>query len=181
MNVIIKKLAQSLAHQCLPQRLIIDPATMEVPCLVLGTFPSGPGAPTTCDDPILAGGDQDPDPQVLAHFKTDQHAAWAQSNNGGTTDPSTETTCELKQLTPNMDCTAGNANGWCYIDNGTVKGCAQAIIFNKSALKAGVSTSLQCIEASSGIGDGGAVSATANSSSSSSGGGTATDAGSGGD
>jgi hypothetical protein len=52
-------------------------------------------------------------------------------------------------------------NGWCYIDNiTTTTGCAQEILFSKSALQPGVTTSLQCLESSSGI-DGGAVTTTA--------------------
>ncbi len=46
-----------------------------------------------------------------------------------------------------MPCDTGSAEGWCYIDQ-NAKGCAQEILFSKDALKAGVTTSLQCLEAS---------------------------------
>jgi hypothetical protein len=159
MNAIIAALTKTLKHQCLPQRLTIDNSTMppSVPCLVLGTFPSGNGAPQTCSDPILNMAYQDPEPTILKEFRADQHAAFVAGGSSGT-DPSTELTCELKQLTPNMPCDTGSKGGWCYIEQaGTTKGCAQEILFSKDALRAGVMTSLQCLEASSGIGDGGAV------------------------
>jgi hypothetical protein len=159
MNAIIAALSKTLAHQCLPQRLTIDNNTMppSVPCLVLGTFPSGMGAPQTCSDAILNGAYQDPEPVILKEFRADQHAAFVAGGNFGT-DPSTELTCQLKQLTPQVPCDTQSVHGWCYIENaGSSKGCAQEIRFSKDALRAGVTTSLQCLEASSGIGDGGAV------------------------
>ncbi|HTB71977.1 MAG TPA: hypothetical protein VK762_01975 [Polyangiaceae bacterium] len=148
MDAIITALSKSLSHQCLPQRLTIDPSTSppSVPCLVLGTFPSGNGAPTSCTDPILVGAYVTPDPTVLKEFRTDQHAAWVQGGSVGI-DPSTQLTCALKQLTPNVPCDTGMNEGWCYIDQ-NAKGCAQEILFSKDALKAGVTTSLQCLEAS---------------------------------
>jgi hypothetical protein len=155
MNAIVNRLKQSLSHQCLPQRLQITSTPQAngnvsetVPCLVLGTFPNQP-ASTDC---TTIAGYTNPDPQTLQHFREDQHAQWAQNGSAGT-DPSTELTCQLTQLTPNVKCDTGTNVGWCYIDNGSVMGCAQAILFNKSALKGGVTTSLQCIEASSGEGD----------------------------
>jgi hypothetical protein len=154
MTAILNRLKSALAHQCLPQRLTIDTTQTppQVPCLVLGTFPTGNGSPTSCTDKIIFpnGGYENPDPQVLAHFKEDQHAAWKAAGGNGI-DPSTELTCQLIQLTPNMACDTGSSVGWCYIDDGSVKGCPQAILFNKSALTAGVVTSLQCIEASNSV------------------------------
>jgi hypothetical protein len=157
MNAIIAALSKTLAHQCLPQRLTVDPATMKVPCLVLGTFPSGPGAPTACTDQILNGAYEDPEPIILKEFRADQHAAFVAGGSLGT-DPSAELTCQLKQLTPQVPCDTQDVHGWCYVDQtGTSKGCAQEILFSKDALRAGVTTSLQCLEASSGIGANGAV------------------------
>ena len=149
MNAIIAALSKTLAHQCLPQRLTIDKASNQVPCLVLGTFPGGMGAPTSCSDPLLSGAYQDPDPVVLKEFHTDQHAAFVAGGSIGN-DPSTQLTCELKQLPPNMPCDTGDVHGWCYIDQAS-KGCAQEILFSKDALRAGVTTSLQCLEASTSL------------------------------
>ena len=145
MNAIVSALSKTLAHQCLPQHLTIDKASNQVPCLVLGTFPGGNGAPTSCSDPILSGAYLDPDPTVLKEFRTDQHAAFLSGGSIGI-DPSTELTCELNQLPPNEPCDTGSASGWCYIEQaGTTKGCSQEILFSKNALVAGVTTSLQCL------------------------------------
>src|ERR1019366_9319584 len=121
------------------------------------------GSPTTCKSVNSSSaapntGYVDPDPTVLKHFQTDQHAAWIAGGSTGT-DPSTLLTCELTQLTPNVQCDTGANDGWCYIDTpGAVKGCTQAILFNKQALTAGVTTSLQCIEVAANVlGDGGAA------------------------
>ena len=145
MNAIISALSKTLTHQCLPQRRTIDKASNQVPCLVLGTFPGGSGAPTSCSDAILRGAYLDPDPTVLKEFRTDQHAAFLSDGSIGI-DPSTELTCELNQLPPNEPCDAGSASGWCYIEQaGTTKGCSQEILFSEDALVAGVTTSLQCL------------------------------------
>jgi hypothetical protein len=149
MNAIIAALSKTLAHQCLPQRLTIDPKTNQVPCLVLGTFPGGMGSPTSCSDPLLSGAYQNPDATVLKEFRTDQHAAFVAGGSFGT-DPSTELTCQLIQLPPNVPCDTSQNSGWCYIDQAS-KGCAQEILFSKNALRAGVTTSLQCLEASTSI------------------------------
>ena len=107
MNAIITALSKSLSHQCLPQRLTIDPTTKTVPCLVLGTFPSGPGTPTSCSGPDpRAAPTRTPDPTVLKEFRNDQHAAYVQGGSVGD-DPSTQLTCQLKQLPPNVPCDSG--------------------------------------------------------------------------
>jgi hypothetical protein len=73
-------------------------------------------------------------------------------------DPSLQLTCELKQLPPNMPCDTSSQHGWCYVEEAdSSKGCAQEILFSKDALRAGVTTSLQCLEASTGIGGGDAA------------------------
>ncbi len=180
MNTIINRLKQSLSHQCLPQRLQITSAatddgavTNTVPCLVLGTFPNmanGQPLASSCSGiPGNMGGWFDPDPDTLAHFKTDQHAQWVQANTPNAVDPSTELTCELNQLAPNVNCSTGTDIGWCYIDNGSVQGCSQSILFNKSALQNGVTTSLQCIEASDNVTGDASVSTGTSSGSTSSG------------
>jgi hypothetical protein len=145
MNAIIAALSKTLAHQCLPQRLTIDPKTNEVPCLVLGTFPSGMGAPQTCTDAILDAAYVDPDPTILKEFRADQHATFVAGGSFGT-DPSTELTCQLIQLRSNWPCDTQDVHGWCYVEQaGTSKGCAQEILFSKDALRAGVTTSLECL------------------------------------
>ncbi len=162
MNAIITKLSHALSNQCLPQRLTIDKVTNLVPCLILGTFPGPPGSmgvPSKCES-VPGGAYVTPDPTVVKEFKTDQHAQWVASGgpSNNSIDPSTDLTCEVQQLPPNMVCnTNSNDNGWCYIDNVTTStGCAQEILFSKTALQGGVVTSLQCLESSSGL-DGGAV------------------------
>ncbi len=159
MNAIVDRLKQALSHTCLPEKLQIDPTTNQVPCLVLGTFPVAANM-TTCAQQNSAGatgtGYVDLDPTTLQHFTEDQHAAFVASQpTPGETDPSTLLTCQLTQLTPQIDCSTGSGDGWCYIDTpGAVKGCAQAILFNPQATKGGVVTSLQCIEANAGLDSG---------------------------
>jgi hypothetical protein len=76
-----------------------------------------------------------------------------QSRDPTTIDPSTELTCELHQLTPDQRCDKQNAaQGWCYIDDGSAKMCPQALLFSPDALKLGVQTNLECLEASTGEG-----------------------------
>jgi hypothetical protein len=162
MNAIVNRLKQALSHECLPQRLVIDPTTNQVPCLVLGTFPSGSSSPSACADvtPATAtkgtGYTDSMDPTIIQHFKNDQHAAWLAGGSVGD-DPAKQLTCELTQLPPNVKCDTGPSDGWCYIDTpGAVMGCTQAILFNPLALTSGVTTSLQCIEkAPDVLGDGG--------------------------
>ena len=160
MNAIVNALGVHLGTTCLPQPLTIDPRSHEVPCLVLGTFPQGPGEPMACSDPILGGGWTQPDADILRRFRADQHAAWAASNNPSVPDPMTELTCELKQLPPNVDCNAGSAaggpaDGWCYVDTSVTHGCPQAILFTPGARRFGVDTSLQCLEQQPGVLDSG--------------------------
>ena len=162
MNAIVNRLKQALSHECLPQRLVIDPTTNLVPCLVLGTFPSGSSSPSACADvtPATAtkgtGYTDSMDPTIIQHFKNDQHAAWLAGGSVGD-DPQKQLTCQLTQLPPNVKCDTGPSDGWCYIDTpGAVMGCTQAILFNPLALTSGVTTSLQCIEkAPDVLGDGG--------------------------
>jgi len=179
MNAIIARLKQALSHQCLPQRLVVDPQTSLVPCLVLATFPEPSGDCTQ----LPQGGYVNPDPQVLQHFRSDQHATWLMGGQVGD-DPATQMTCELQQLTPNKHCDTNGPNGWCYIDDGSVMGCTQAILFNKASQSSNAVTSLQCIE-SSGV-DAGTLMGAGQSSGSGTSSGTSTgstsdDAGTGGD
>ena len=166
MNAIINKLKSALSNQCLPQRLSIDPKSNTVPCLILGTFP-GPagsnGVASTCEK-VNGGAYVTPEAPILKEFKDDLHAQWETSGGpgNGSIDPSTNLICEVRQLPPNQICnTKSSDNGWCYIEqNGGTMGCAQEVIFSKTALQGGVVTSLQCLESSSGL-DGGAAAAAA--------------------
>jgi hypothetical protein len=154
MNAIVTKLKAHLGDTCLPQPLTLgrDPVTGKpaVECLVLGTFPDGQGV-SVCNE-IAGGGWSDPDPAILAHFRTDQHNNWLASNSPNTADPSKELTCELEQLAPDVKCnvvnspgTSGSSDGWCYVENPS-ESCAQAIFFSANAQIDGVTTSLQCLE-----------------------------------
>ena len=153
MNAIISRLSKALSHQCLPQRLTIDPTSNQVPCLVLGTFPGpagSPGVPTSCSDPDFPAYEPADPPSVLTEFNNDQHAAYLRGGSVGT-DPSTYLTCEVKQQAPNSSCdTNTTENGWCYVENNSTAGgaCAQEILFSKTALASGITTTLQCLEAS---------------------------------
>jgi hypothetical protein len=151
MNAIVNVLKTGLGNTCLPQQLTIDKTTNQVQCLVLGTFPSGANAPKNCSA-VPGGGWFDPPSDILAHFKSDQHAAWAASNNSAVPDPSTELTCELTQLTPNVNCSlksasdSGSSDGWCYVESTSGDSCPQEILFSPNARTANVDTSLQCLE-----------------------------------
>jgi hypothetical protein len=164
MDAIVNALKSQLGVTCLPQRLTIDQTTQQVPCLVLGTFPNS-SASDSCAA-IPGGGWSAPDPDVLSHFHSDQHAAWLASNNTAFTDPSTQLTCQLHQDPPNVDCSVKTAagaasNAWCYESNLTNGGCAQAILFTPSAKQQNVTTSLQCLEQQPAVlGDGGGVTTT---------------------
>jgi hypothetical protein len=108
---------------------------------------------------VPGGGWINPDPDVLMHFRNDQHAAWLASGNTAFPDPMTELTCELTQLTPNQDCsvkqTTATSDGWCYVEN-PPSGCPQEILFTPNARPKGVDTSLQCLEQQPDVlGDGG--------------------------
>jgi hypothetical protein len=160
MNAIVAKLAAHLTQQCLPTRLDIDQKANppRVPCLVLGTFPGPPGAvgvPTQCTD-VKGGAFVDAEPDVLHEFKNNQHTAWVQGGSTGP-DPSTNLTCEVRQVTPNTPCDVNSERGWCYVENtGNSMECPQEILFNPTALVSGVTMSLQCLEASQNfLGDGG--------------------------
>ena len=147
MNSIVNSLRKALAPQCLPERLAKTPDAdggLTVPCLILGTFPPGPDAPQDCSS---VPGYGDVDPEVLAHFKSDQHARFIAEDGTGA-DPSTELTCQLDQLPANTACDQGTDVGWCYVDDGSHQGCPQAVVFTPRALVKNVVTNLQCLEAS---------------------------------
>jgi hypothetical protein len=160
MNAIISRLKQALSHTCLPQQLEVDDSTGTplVQCLVLVTFPKNSPPQGNCEDPSLNGAYQITDPTVLQHFNNDQHAQWVAAGMPGD-DPSKLTTCTLKQLAARKDCSAKSATGslgWCYVDQGMVQGCPQAILFAPGAVTGASTTSLQCIEASANpLSDGG--------------------------
>jgi hypothetical protein len=151
MNAIADKLAIQLGHQCLPRRLDhgdADAGSSGVSCLVLGMFPSE-GAPASC---ASVPGWKDPDPEVLARFKSDRHHEWQLAGDPEAVDLSTELTCELQQLAPNERCDRQTTqSGWCYVDDGSIPSCPQAILFSPGVLKEGVQTRLDCLEASTSV------------------------------
>ncbi len=145
----------ALSAQCLPQRLAIDPETDRVPCLILGRFPSPPGAngvPNHCED-AAGGAFVTPDPTVVNAFRRDEHARWLQAGGPSSgIDPSTELTCAIQQLPSNRVCNvSASDNGWCYVENTGVQGpCPQELLFSVTALPPGVVTILECLEAPTG-------------------------------
>jgi hypothetical protein len=164
MNAIVNALKNRLGITCLPQPLSVapDPVTQKpsVQCLILGTFPSGPGQPTSCGAAIAGGGWSNPDPTILKHFQDDQTAGWQASGSPGT-DPALLLTCQLQQLPPDVNCStrasgtaAMPADGWCYFQNPSLT-CAQAILFSANAQIDGVVTSLQCLEQAPSVIDAG--------------------------
>ena len=142
--------------QCLPRRLMIDPETNRVSCLILGRFLSPPGSNGVakhCEE-VPGGAYITPDPTVIEELQRDEHARWLQSGGPITgIDPSTELTCEVRQLPPNKVCASSSENGWCYMED-DFGPCAQEILFSETAELPGVVTTLQCLEAPSGV-DGG--------------------------
>jgi hypothetical protein len=156
MTAIVDALSAKLGQKCLPQRLAPapDPTTMkvQVPCLVLGTFPDI-DASAGCGS-VSSQGFGDVDSSVLDHLHTDQHNTWKTQvgNDPNAVDLSTKLTCTLEQLAINERCDKQNTQqGWCYVGDGSVKGCAQALLFSPDALTGHVQTTLQCIEVSSDV------------------------------
>jgi len=154
-RVIVDRLKNALANQCLPQALTADPATNEVPCLILLTLENTPGGEELCDP---AQGLTVPDPAILAKFR-EQAEADFKANGGdaaGLKDPALYPVCELKQLVvaAGDSCAEEADSGWCYVQKANGKNpagetCSQAILFTAAGNKVGAKISLQCIEKSS--------------------------------
>ena len=167
-NAIVNRLKSALAAQCVP-KLVPDPTTNQVPCLILVTFPKStaitqdscasfgtpPGAYAGPGSTILSQ-------SVLDQFQTQQHATFVLAGDAGpnAVDPSTEVTCALaNQIPASQNSCAGNTTpGWCYETNSTA--CAStggdALVFTSNFIPNGATVSLQCIAANSAAtGDGG--------------------------
>jgi hypothetical protein len=153
-RAIVDRLKSALANQCLPQRLIPDATSNEVPCLILMTLTDAPGDESKCN---AALGQSVPDPIILQKFR-DQQAVEYKAAGGPSSgpDPKTFAVCQLNQLVVPSGQTCGNdaKAGWCYVqnENGTTPAgnCSQAIVFTAAGQPAGAKISLQCIEKSGG-------------------------------
>jgi hypothetical protein len=175
-NGLVDRLKVSLNNQCLPQQLTAD-TSGNVPCLILVQLASqvGPGA---CENPgsacqngqgLLGPGDL---PQgatsapltqdILAKFCAAQEAAYT-GTPGAAGDPDTYPTCALQQLTTGADpsdfnnnsCAGSPQPGWCYVTGAAANGCPQAILFTNGQPPTGATVSLQCIEQSVNVLEGG--------------------------
>jgi hypothetical protein len=178
-NAIINRLKTSLSNQCLPQKLVQDATTGNVPCLILVQLPDqvGPGAcanpGAACDNTkgLLGPGDK-PAGGTTATVSTDILAKFCAAQEGqfkgvkgAPGDPDTYPTCALDQLTvgtnpgdfdANGSCAGSTDPGWCYVTGTAANGCPQAILFTSGEPPHGATSSLQCIEQSVAvIGDGG--------------------------
>jgi hypothetical protein len=180
-NAIINRLKNSLSNQCLPQKLNAA-GDGSVPCLIIAQLANsvGPGAcanPGGACDPnqgLLgpgvpgAGGASAPLTQdILTKFCQAQEAAYvaAKGTPGGPNDPDLFPACALQQLTTANNagdfdsagsCAASKDPGWCYVQGQAANGCPQAILFSNGEPPHGATVSLQCIEESVQVIDGGA-------------------------
>jgi hypothetical protein len=169
--VIIDRLKNALTNQCLPQKLTTD-QTGAVSCLILVTLPASAGGSCTNPNCDANQGLSVPDQVVLQKFCSTQENAFNASGGAkaGLPDPANQSVCQLTELI-NKDPPAGGStasgvsfsrasfdntgscatsmqSGWCYVEGGAAKGCAQAIVFAANSPPAGSTSSLQCIESS---------------------------------
>ena len=152
-RAIVDRLKNALAGTCTPQKLIPDPTSGLVPCLILVEEPQLPNQ-GACNDPAKGLIDPSTDPNlsdVLAKFRQSLIDANGGQNGGDAgVNYLTEPICESVQLKPNQlingSCEDQNAApGWCYVTGAAAKNCAQKILFSPSGSPAGT-THLQCIE-----------------------------------
>jgi hypothetical protein len=148
-NSIVNRLKTALTTQCLPEQLAPSTdagiacdggAECDVPCLVLATLPatdtlgcSGPGL-----SPVP--------PQILANFRRQEDAA------------SALTVCQVHQIpyAAGQTCAASATSGWCYVTGTPAGACSQEIVFSSTGpLPNGSVVSLECLEESVNVGDGG--------------------------
>jgi hypothetical protein len=181
-NAIVNRLKNSLSNQCLPQKLQPD-QSQAVPCLILVQLSNsvGPGAcanpPTDATGCLASSGLLGPGvtpngatnptvtQDILNKFCASQEAAYRAGGGmaGGPNDPDLFPTCALAQLNPvanASDFTAGSCAasmdpGWCYVVGAAAGGCPQAILFTNGEPPHGATVSLQCIEQSVTVLDGG--------------------------
>jgi hypothetical protein len=138
--VIVDRLKNALANQCLPQPLQPDSAG-NVPCLILEVLPDN--SPCSASAGLSA-----PDATIAAKY--------AKDNNIDTTK---QRICQVNQLKPtdlvNGSCATSGAAGWCYVTGAAAGTCPQAILFSPTGNPVnGATISLQCIEANT-VGDAG--------------------------
>jgi hypothetical protein len=161
---IVNRLKNALTNQCLPHALTPDPATGNIPCLILATLSSTTPANASnpeadCNDATYPGLSA-PNASALADFLQQAEASW-RANGGAASDgsdPATLPTCQVNELTgsalTNGSCKTSSAEGWCYV-TGTAAGvCDQAVLFSPQTLPAGARVNLQCLETLS-VPDGG--------------------------
>jgi hypothetical protein len=159
-KVIIDRLKNALASQCLPRRLSALESG-KAPCLLLEML-AKPGNQSQCSNP--EGGMKQPDPEVLARFLEVQR----ELHKGDGFDPAKYPVCELTDLSePDKSCVGDSRAGWCYVSGtasrtATGDRCSNAILFSEGGNpKSGAKVFLQCIETMKG----GAASATKTTSS----------------
>ncbi len=134
-RAIIDRLKNSLASQCLPEKLSQDESGA-VPCLILETFQE-PGV--SCAQKGL----KDPDPKIVQKFREQQRAEFP--------DVDKATVCEAPQILPSefgggQTCEKVDKAGWCYLTGAAAGGtCPQAIKFSEKGNPVGARVSLQCI------------------------------------
>ena len=150
-NAIVNRIKNSLGVQCLPQKLVPDPSTGVVPCLVLVTL-SKPGDESACNSIQGLG---IPPANVLSRFQAAQHAAWiaAGGSKSSTPDPLSLPTCFVNELTqpnnpndfgPDGTCSASMAQGWCYVEGSAAGNCPQQIVFTSNMPPQGSTVNLVC-------------------------------------
>ena len=184
-NAIVDRLKVSLNNACLPQKLTPD-MLGNLPCLVLVQLatPAGPGScanpGSACNNSLgLLGPGDIPEGQtqptvtadILTKFCQAQEATYP-GTPGGPGDPDTYPTCALQQLTTganggdggdfvNGSCASSRQPGWCYVTGAAANGCPQAILFTSTEPPPGALASLQCIEQSVTVLEGGGAAAPA--------------------
>ncbi|MBV9949460.1 MAG: hypothetical protein JOZ69_21640 [Myxococcales bacterium] len=160
-NAIVNRLKNALQVQCLPQTLTVDQTTGEVPCLILVTLPPDPMRLEQVCNTI--DGLQIPPQDILQRFQDTAIAAYnaAGGMKSGLTDPRTQPVCQIKQIGQNnmdyQNCATGNqsAPGWCYVSGQAAGSCPQQILFTANQPPRGGAVSLQCIEQTNAVIDGG--------------------------
>jgi hypothetical protein len=180
-SAIINRLKNALATQCLPQKLQPN-SCGEVPCLILVSLTQDavPGNTALCKNPGSAcmkyGGLAVPtDLDVASKFCDQQEAQWVANGGAQSTapDPLTIPLCQMNQLVQppagapagcapatgvfdnTGSCATSPVPGWCYAVGAAAGGCGHSILFTAGEPPAHAVVSLQCIEQSVMVVDGG--------------------------
>jgi hypothetical protein len=180
-NAIVNRLKTALDVQCVPQTLKANNCG-DYPCLVLVslTASADPNNPSLCKNPGAAcsiPGLSAPDPNdaqqmdVWGKFCDSAEDDWKKS--GGFAEPYTVPLCQMAQLyqstggpgcgagakasdfDSNGSCAASGDPGWCYVQGAAAGGCGHSILFTNNEPPHGATVSLQCIEQSVTVLDGG--------------------------